>query len=492
MILKEIKMMSIGDHRHTIRSPTIYRKLSAAHRAQSSCFQRVWACDIRNRDGEVIKVYVVLKAEDFYEYIISDRNKKMCWYEVIAPHSPSAFYLDIELETESSVDDNYLESRISFLMKDAPKAYIKRIIVDYRKYMNTSWTDDRCSHVLGFLKVVVKAFELGEGISKGGVWMSSCRQGKLSFHYVNKNFILERNYLSMRVACWLISRILWDEINKHVKDILVSFGRSDGVLRPGVYETIISLLMLEHQQDKKGWIMNNDTIIDERVYNRNQPFRLIGNHKLGKSSFMTAELSRCVSNATSKDDVISNACKNYFKYIGYSKFESTLVSLVFVPEGRTYFIPESHPFIVKIQKCYLEEFPDISNRGLAREFGRRNSFSKAREGLCVRFPVMSNKRKLVQYQCASASISPDLHTTECYDEDKIVTRADHVDLKISECPVGENIIHDCTRSSAKRHSMFGTAAAFIVRGHGDNNFLYCHSCQQSYAILRVHDPKCNI
>ena len=142
-------MMSIGDHRHTIRSPTIYRKSSAAYRAQSSCFQR-WACDIRNRDGDVIKVYLVLKAEDFYEYLVSDRNKKMCWYEVISPHSPSAFYLDIELETESCIDENYLESRLLFLMKDDPKNHVKRIIADYKTYMNTNWTDDRCSHILGF------------------------------------------------------------------------------------------------------------------------------------------------------------------------------------------------------------------------------------------------------------------------------------------------------------------------------------------------------
>ena len=34
-----------------------------------------------------------------------------------------------------------------------------------------------------------------------------------------------------------------------------------------------------------------------------------------------------------------------------------------------------------------------------------------------------------------------------------------------------------------------SAAAFIVKGYGHNNFLCCHACEQSYAILRVHDPK---
>ena len=86
----------------------------------------------------------------------------------------------------------------------------------------------------------MKAFELGEGIKKNCVWLSSCREGKLSFHYINMNFILERNYVSKSLACWLLSRILWDEINKHVKDILPCFGNPEGHLRPGVYETIIS------------------------------------------------------------------------------------------------------------------------------------------------------------------------------------------------------------------------------------------------------------
>ena len=271
--------------------------------------------------------------------------------------------------------------------------------------------------------------------------------------------------------------------------MLVDLCRKEKELPSYVYEAILPLLMLEHQQDKKGWLMNNDTIVDERVYNRNQLFHLIGNHKLGKSNFMTAELSRCVSNSSSNLMSISDDSKRYLTLIGYSSFESSLVSLVSMLKGRTYLIPECYPFIVKVQKGYLEEFPIEENRYSILQFNSRNHFSREREGSCVRFPVTDNKRKLFQFECASASISPNLHTTECYNEDKIVTRADHVDVKISECAIGENLIHECTRSSAQKLSMFGTAATFIIEDYGDNNFLCCHACQQSNAILKVHDPQ---
>ena len=292
----------------------------------------------------------------------------------------------------------------------------------------------------------------------------------------------------MRVVSWLFSRILWDQIKLHLSGMLVDFCRKEKELLSYVYEAILPLLMLEHQQDKKGWLMNNDTIVDEWVYNRNQLFRLVGNHKLGKSNFMTTELSRCVTNSSSNLTNISDDSKRYLSFIEFSSFEASLVTLLSMPKGRTYLIPGCYPFIVKVQKDYLEEFPIEENRYSVLKFNSLNRFSREREGSCVRFPVTDNKRKLFQFECASASISPNLHTTECYDEDKIVTRADHIDVKISECAIGENLIHECTRYSAKKHSMFGTAAAFITKGYGDNNFLCCHACQQSYAILKVHDP----
>jgi len=36
--------------------------------------------------------------------------------------------------------------------------------------------------------------------------------------------------------------------------------------------------------------------------------------------------------------------------------------------------------------------------------------------------------------------------------------------------------------------MCGIATGEILEGYNDNNFLYCHACQVSYAILNVYDP----
>ena len=36
--------------------------------------------------------------------------------------------------------------------------------------------------------------------------------------------------------------------------------------------------------------------------------------------------------------------------------------------------------------------------------------------------------------------------------------------------------------------MADLASGEILEGCNDNNFLYCHACQVSYAILNVYDP----
>lgn len=62
-------------------------------------------------------------------------------------------------------------------------------------------------------------------------------------------------------------------------------------------------------------------------------------------------------------------------------------------------------------------------------------------------------------------------------------------MKLSECCIGENMDHECDRDSVKKQSIFGVVSAFIMPGYGNSNFLYWYSCELSYAILRVYDPK---
>ena len=83
---------------------------------------------------------------------------------------------------------------------------------------------------------------------------------------------------------------------------------------------------------------------------------------------MTAELSRCVTNSTSNLTNIAEFSKRYLTFIGLKAFEDSLVTLVSMPKGRTYLIPGCYPFIVKVQRGYLEEFPIEENRYLVLKF----------------------------------------------------------------------------------------------------------------------------
>ena len=95
--------------------------------------------------------------------------------------------------------------------------------------------------------------------------------------------------------------------------------------------------------------MSNDTIVNERVYNRNQFFRLIGNHKLGKSCYITAEVARYVSNTNASTVKTHSLSRKYLKYVGFPMFEASFVNLISSLKGQTCLIPKSYPFIVEVQ-----------------------------------------------------------------------------------------------------------------------------------------------
>ena len=67
--------------------------------------------------------------------------------------------------------------------------------------------------------------------------------------------------------------------------------------------------------------------------------------------------------------------------------------------------------------------------------------------------------------------------------------SDCIERKSSECEVRDTVFHNCVSDKVKIISNVDIASAFIVSGYGDNNFLYYHRIEQSYAILRVYDPK---
>ena len=86
-------MLKIGVSDPVPRSPTMYRKLCSAINVANSPVDRIWACDNLNRDGAIVKIYSVMLAKPFYDYLISDKNRKICWYEVINKHIALLFLL---------------------------------------------------------------------------------------------------------------------------------------------------------------------------------------------------------------------------------------------------------------------------------------------------------------------------------------------------------------------------------------------------------------
>ena len=163
--------------------------------------------------------------------------------------------------------------------------------------------------------------------------------------------------------------------------------------------------------------------------------------------------------------------KKILKTLGFEKFERLLVTLVTSGKGHTYLIPDSFSFAGKVQKGYLEELPNASDRGKAIKFNTMSKFCMKRERCCVRFPEKTTKCKLSLYLYASKPIVLNIHTTQNVDEDETVICVDHVEKRISKCDMGDNILHHCDRDSIKQQSILGVASAFIVVGFGDNNFL---------------------
>ena len=131
-------MLKIGVSDPVPRSPTMYRKLCSAINVANSPVDRIWTYDNLNRDGVIVKNCSVMSAKPFYDYLISDKNRKICWYEVINKHMPCCFYLDIELEKEIQISDNYLKSRILYTKSDISNIHVSQIIEDYRKLMKAN------------------------------------------------------------------------------------------------------------------------------------------------------------------------------------------------------------------------------------------------------------------------------------------------------------------------------------------------------------------
>lgn len=83
------------------------------------------------------KLYTVMNATGFYNFMCLDRIHTFSWYEIIKSKIPSVFYLRIELEqlsSRSSVDNKSLDIRIRHITTLLPKSSTDKMIEYYMLY----------------------------------------------------------------------------------------------------------------------------------------------------------------------------------------------------------------------------------------------------------------------------------------------------------------------------------------------------------------------
>ena len=87
-----------------------------------------------------------------------------------------------------------MSKRINFVIPTILPISIERAITYYLFRSKAEWNKEYCKITLDILKQFMNEFENLEGIEESGTWLSSCRGNKLSFHYINQNCVLDRNF----------------------------------------------------------------------------------------------------------------------------------------------------------------------------------------------------------------------------------------------------------------------------------------------------------
>ena len=251
---------------------TRFYKLSEAEAyAATMGRERVWACDRRKIDGTVGKYFVVASVQRFYEHICAGRDD-LNWYELISKDFPCVFHLDIEVpvvhQTEYPVDEMFeLEKRFRFIYPEISSSQAKKALRKYFRICSADWTDIECDVMMFFVCTAVDKFNFREKNEKREMRvLSSCRGKKFSIHVVCKDITFDRNFLSMRVYAYQLSRVLWHLVNRQFEDkgVKTMLARNDSGAK-----VLFRALMLEVQCDKVGWRGSRDTPIDEMIYTCN-------------------------------------------------------------------------------------------------------------------------------------------------------------------------------------------------------------------------------
>lgn len=172
------------------------------------------------------------------------------------------------------------------ISEDSINAVIDGII----QTLSLDWTPAFVLEAHYFLEQFTAEFEkneLGDNIPIGH-WLDSSRGDKLSFHYISKALVLDNNYISGKALIFYyvnkLSNALTDEMREMLKTEVSNVKKSVGVWSfyiDSFMAARIKMTIPHKKLDTNGWVVSNNTVVDESVYTRNRQFRLVLNTKIG-------------------------------------------------------------------------------------------------------------------------------------------------------------------------------------------------------------------
>merc|ERR1711957_337967 len=141
----------------------------------------------------------------------------------------------------------------------------------YKDIVTIEFDDETVGIMYHLLKSEIDRFvEREGGDKKRGCYIDSSRKSKFSMHYVNDSMTLDRNYISMKILSFYLSRFIWSRINEYFISWYLRFTKmntrqmmldKDNKLLHAVFR----MLMLEKQANNVGWCGMHNTPVDECV-----------------------------------------------------------------------------------------------------------------------------------------------------------------------------------------------------------------------------------
>ena len=109
-------------------------------------------------------------------------------------------------------------------------------------------------------------------------------------HYVNDSMVLDRNYISMKILSFYLSRFICSRINEYFISWYLRFTKMNTIHMMlakdnKLLHAFFRILMLEKQANNVGWCGMHNTPVDECVYDSRCQFMLVNNSKLDSNCY---------------------------------------------------------------------------------------------------------------------------------------------------------------------------------------------------------------